>query len=66
MNLEELCEDVPEEYRLLICYARKLKFDCDPNYDYLVNLFQKLLINSGYEYDKKYDWVSDQEIEIII
>ena len=66
LNLEELCEDVPEEYRLLICYARKLKFDCDPNYDYLVNLFQKLLINSGYEYDKKYDWVSDQEIEIII
>ena len=66
VNLEELCIGIPEEYRLLISYARKLKFDSEPNYDYLINLFQKLLINSGYKYDKKYDWVTNQEREIII
>jgi serine/threonine protein kinase len=43
INLEELCDDVPDEYRILICYARKLKFDCKPNYSYLTNLFLKLL-----------------------
>lgn len=66
INLEELCADIPEEYRLLISYSRKLKFESDPNYDYLINLFQKLLINSGYKYDKKYDWVTNQEREIVI
>lgn len=66
INLETLCEDIPEEYRLLISYSRKLKFDTEPNYDYLINLFQKLLINSGYKYDKKYDWVITKERELVI
>ena len=66
IDLEELCEGVPEEYRILISYSRKLKFDTEPNYNYLINLFQKLLINSGYKYDKKYDWVINKEIELVI
>ena len=66
INLEELCENIPEEYRLLISYSRKLKFDTEPNYDYLISLFQKLLINSGYKYDKKYDWLINKERELVI
>ena len=66
IDLEDLCSDVPEEYRLLIAYARKLKFDAKPNYSYLINLFKKLLVNSGFQYDKKYDWVENQEREIVI
>ena len=66
INLETLCEGIPEEYRLLLSYSRKLKFDTEPNYDYLINLFQKLLINSGYKYDKKYDWVTNKERELVI
>lgn len=66
INLEELCQNIPEEYRLLISYSRKLKFDTEPNYGYLISLFQKLLINSGYKHDKKYDWVINQERELII
>ena len=57
---------ITEEYRLLISYSKKLKFDTEPNYDYLINLFQKLLINSGYKYDKKYDWVTTKERELVI
>ena len=64
--MEELCCDVPEEYRTLISYARKLKFDCKPNYSYLINLFLKLLSNSGFSYDKKYDWVEKKEREIVV
>jgi len=66
ISLDDLCNGIPEEYRLLICYARKLKFDSRPNYSYLINLFKKLLLNSGFKYDKQYDWVDKREREIIM
>lgn len=56
IKLSDLCEGYPNEFRLLIAYARKLKFDSRPNYQYLKSLFYKLLFNEGYTYDKQYDW----------
>lgn len=64
--IEELCVDIPEEFKILISYSRKLKFDSKPNYNYLQNLFHKLLLNSGFEYDKKYDWIEKKEINIVL
>ena len=56
-KLIDLCCGIPDEFRLLIAYSRKLKFDTKPNYQYLKSLFYKLLMNQGYQYDKKYDWL---------
>lgn len=57
-KLIDLCCGIPDEFRLLIAYARKLKFDTKPNYQYLKSLFYKLLMTQGYQYDKKYDWIT--------
>jgi serine/threonine protein kinase len=57
IDLKELYTDIPEEFKTLLIYSKKLKFDEKPNYEYLIKLFQKLLIISGYTYDKNYDWV---------
>ena len=44
-NVEILTDGLPEEIKLFMDYIKKLKFDEDPNYDYLKKLL-KTVINS--------------------
>ena len=37
-------------------YCRSLNFDDKPDYKYILELFNSLFKNLGYEYDYKYDW----------
>jgi hypothetical protein len=37
-------------------YCRTLNFDDKPDYKYILELFNSLFKNLGYEYDYKYDW----------
>jgi casein kinase I family protein HRR25 len=37
--------------------ARNLKFDEQPNYTGMRNMFKDLFQRNGYKYDYKYDWV---------
>lgn len=53
---DELCKDLPVEFKLYIDYVKKLGFDETPNYNYLYSLFSKLYTNSGFLYDGIYDW----------
>ena len=46
-KMENLCIEMPEEMLLYMNYVKSLKFEQEPNYNYLKNLFQNLL--------KKYD-----------
>ena len=50
---EELCKGFPKEYEDYVGYTRKLKYEEDPNYDYLKNLFNSIL-KEDIEYI--YDW----------
>ena len=56
LSIQELCKDLPEEFATLLNYVRKLKFDETPNYDYLRETFQNLLIKNDYINDQIYDW----------
>ena len=43
VTLEELCKDQPEEFLEFMTYARKIKFDEKPDYDYLISIFVKCM-----------------------
>lgn len=53
---EVLCEDLPKEFAMYMSYVKKLGFGEVPDYKYLKKLFRTLFLESGYEFDYKYDW----------
>ena len=48
---------ITEEFGLYLQYARRLDFEENPNYDYMKNLFDKVLNTLGEEDDGVYDWM---------
>ena len=53
-----LCEGLPIEFGRYLDYCYKLKFDEDPNYKYLIELFSDLYKAKDYENDYLYDWIT--------
>jgi len=54
--IKELCEGFPEEFGIYLNYVRKLGFEETPDYDFLRELFAKVLKNNGDTEDGVYDW----------
>ncbi|KAL4251747.1 protein kinase superfamily protein [Abortiporus biennis] len=54
--IKELCEGYPEEFAIYLNYVRKLGFEETPDYDFLRELFAKVLKNNGDVEDGVYDW----------
>jgi serine/threonine protein kinase len=59
---DELCKDCPNEFQQYIDYIRKLKYEEDPDYEMLKNLFKSALKKNGFEFDYFYDWDTSQTI----
>ena len=55
----ELCKGFPKEYEDYVEYTRNLKYEEDPDYDYLKNLFKSIL-KEDVEYI--YDWDNGNKI----
>ncbi|KAH8915253.1 kinase-like protein [Atractiella rhizophila] len=55
--IKELAEGFPEEFSIYLNYVRKLGFEETPDYDFLRELFTKVLKNSGEPEDGVYDWM---------
>lgn len=55
--IKELCEGLPEEFAIYLNYVRKLGFEETPDYDFLRELFMKVLKNQGEVDDGVYDWM---------
>ncbi|TDL17427.1 kinase-like protein [Rickenella mellea] len=53
--ISDLCEGFPEEFAIYMNYVRKLGFEEQPDYDFLRELFTKVLKNLG-EVEDKFDW----------
>ncbi|KAJ6468393.1 kinase-like domain-containing protein [Mycena sanguinolenta] len=53
----ELCEGFPEEFGIYMNYVRKLGFEETPDYDFLRELFTKVLKSSGEQEDLIFDWM---------
>jgi len=60
---EELCSGYPEELVSYLKYIRNLEYEEDPKYDYLIELFTKIIkTNLLDEIDYRYDWIVAREI----
>ncbi|KAI9303189.1 kinase-like domain-containing protein [Cunninghamella echinulata] len=55
-NVKDLCSGYPEEFGIYLQYVRKLGFDETPDYDFLRELFTKVIKNLGETEDHIYDW----------
>jgi serine/threonine protein kinase len=55
--IKELCEGFPEEFTIYLNYVRKLGFEESPDYDFLRELFTKVLKNNNEIEDGVYDWM---------
>jgi serine/threonine protein kinase len=55
---EKLCEGLPEEFVKYMKYCDGLKFDDEPNYRQLINMFKELYKSKDYENDYFYDWIT--------
>lgn len=55
--IAELCEGFPEEFAIYMNYVRKLGFEETPDYDFLRELFTKVLKNIGEQDDGIFDWM---------
>ncbi|KAJ7116437.1 kinase-like domain-containing protein [Mycena epipterygia] len=53
----ELCEGFPEEFGIYMNYVRKLGFEETPDYDFLRELFSKVMKSSGEQEDLVFDWM---------
>ena len=45
--MEDLCAGHPSEFKTFMEYCRGLKFDEDPDYPYILNLFEQCMHNNG-------------------
>ncbi|KAF8485597.1 kinase-like protein [Gautieria morchelliformis] len=55
--IKELCEGFPEEFGIYLNYVRKLGFEETPDYEFLRELFTKVIKNSAEIEDGVYDWM---------
>ena len=57
---EELCSGFPPELAEYVRYTRNLKFEQNPDYNYLKGLFRKIMEDKGYDpNDIRFDWSKD-------
>lgn len=54
--IEDLCKGFPEETAQYLRYARGLKFDEKPDYDYCRGLWRKILDDNDWPCDNHFDW----------
>ncbi|KAL1931780.1 hypothetical protein VTP01DRAFT_9924 [Rhizomucor pusillus] len=55
--IKDLCDGFPEEFGIYLQYVRKLGFEETPDYDFLRELFTKVIKNAGEVEDGVYDWM---------
>lgn len=54
---ELLKPGIPKQFAEYLSYCRSLRFDQDPDYDYLISLMTQIMQENGYEDDGHYDWM---------
>ena len=53
---EQLCQGLPPQFEEYVTYTRGLKYESDPDYNYLKNLFLTVLKHYNWSFDYYYDW----------
>ena len=64
IELEDLCIGQPDEFAQFIQYARNMKFEDKPDYNYLRGLLKEAAKKAGLQYDtSKFDWIVKENDE---
>ncbi|CAG9539098.1 unnamed protein product [Cercopithifilaria johnstoni] len=58
ISTEVLCHGLPTQFATVLNYCRALKFDDEPNYLFIRQLFRDLFKSLNYKEDWNFDWVS--------
>ena len=58
---DQLCKGLPEEFVEYIKYVRKLKFEEEPDYNYLKGLFISVLSRNELKYDLLFSWIINKK-----
>ena len=61
---EQLCNGLPMQFKDYLNYTINLKYEEEPNYDYLKNLFISVLEQKGHKFDFFYDWNKGKQYKI--
>ena len=63
MPIKQLCKGCPVEFEDFFKYVRDLKFQEEPNYDYLRKIFETILKNNNFENfeNLSFSWVEDNQ-----
>jgi casein kinase I family protein HRR25 len=59
-SIEDLCRGFPNEFAIYLSYARSLRFEDKPDYNYLRKTFRDLFVREGFQYDYVFDWTVDK------
>ena len=66
---EALCYRFPSEFKDYINYTKGLRFDEEPDYEYLRNLLKSVLSRNDLVFDNEFDWTVDKkkkkEVEVV-
>ena len=65
IDMEELCKGLPKEMIDYMNNAKSLKFEQEPNYEYLKNLFNTILKKNNFNFDKNiFSWIQNSNNNI--
>ncbi|KAK5550542.1 hypothetical protein LTR46_011460 [Exophiala xenobiotica] len=55
-SASELCDGLPTQFEEYMNYVRNLRYEDQPDYQHLREMFKKLFRRQGFEYDDVFDW----------
>ncbi|ODN74117.1 hypothetical protein L202_07574 [Cryptococcus amylolentus CBS 6039] len=61
-SLDDLCEDLPQEFITYLAYCRSLAYTQQPDYDYCRRLFRQVFEREGFRDDGVCDWMAPQSV----
>ena len=56
ISLDDLCRDVPNEFKEYMTHVKRLDFGVTPNYSKLRRTFRDLFVRHGFQHDHVFDW----------
>jgi hypothetical protein len=56
--VEQLCKDLPAEFASFLNYARSLRFEDKPDYNFVRSLFRELFARENFVLDYVFDWTA--------
>ncbi|KAA6406879.1 MAG: casein kinase I [Lasallia pustulata] len=63
ISVDELYEDVPNEFKTYMSNVRALDFGEKPKYSKLRRMFRSLFVRHGFDYDYVFDWTIRKYLE---